>query len=262
MHSVFYIDINPIIFKLGPLTVSWYGLMVALAALTVVWWAFRQNRRNHQFDNSILTNSAVIGLISGLLFSKIMHVLDNFSYYQAHPSLIFSADGLAIWGAVLGATLGIWLYSLISRQFRFSLLGDMLAPGIILAQAIGRVGCTINGCCYGDESNSPIAVIYTNTPYAPLGIPTLPIVEMEIAFNLIVFGVLLALRGKLRDGSLFMLYLALYSAWRFGSDFLRAGSPFLFSLHQAQVISLLIILITVPLIIIRQISRKPELSTP
>ena len=235
--------------------------MIALAVVTVVWWAYWQNGKHHWFNYNTILVAVTIGLPSGIIFSKILHVIDQFGYYQMHPGRIFSTEGLTIWGAVLGATLGIWIFSLISRQFRFSLFGDMIAPGIILAQAIGRVGCTINGCCYGIESHSPLAVIYTNTPYAPLGIPTLPIVVFEIVYDLIVFGILLSLREKLKpEGSLFLVYLALYGAWRFGIDFIRSGSPFLFGLHQAQVIGLVIMLITVPLIIIRmKHSNKDEL---
>ena len=165
---------------------------------------------------------------------------------------------------MLGATIGIWIYSLISRQFRFTLFGDMIAPGIILAQAIGRVGCTFNGCCYGIESHSPLAVIYTNpNSYAPLGIPTLPIVDFEIFFDLMVFGVLLLLRGKLKpEGSLFLVYLALYAAWRFGIDFIREGTPFLFGLHQAQFIGLVVMLVTIPLFIYRVEKTKKEAKLP
>ena len=170
--------------------------MIALAVATVVWWAYWQNGKHHWFSNNTLLIAAVIGLPSGIIFSKLLHVIDQFGYYQMHPGRIFSTDGLAIWGAVLGAALGIWIYSLVSRQFRFSLFGDMIAPGIILAQAIGRVGCTINGCCYGIESHSPLAVIYTITPYAPLGIPTLPVVVFEIVYNLVVFGILLHSAGE------------------------------------------------------------------
>ena len=90
-----------------------------------------------------------------------------------------------------------------------------------------------------------------------MGIPTLPAVIFEIFFDLIVFGVLLFLRGKLKpEGSLFLVYFALYAAWRFGIDFLREGSPFLFGMHQAQVIGLIVMLIAVPLLIIRTRREK------
>jgi phosphatidylglycerol:prolipoprotein diacylglycerol transferase len=79
------------------------------------------------------------------------------------------------------------------------------------------------------------------------------VVVYEIIFNLIVFGILLMLRKKLKpDGSLFMVYLALYSVWRIGSDFLREGTDFLFGLHQAQIIGIIVLVICVVLLIVRK----------
>jgi phosphatidylglycerol:prolipoprotein diacylglycerol transferase len=81
---------------------------------------------------------------------------------------------------------------------------------------------------------------------------THPVVTYEIFFNLIVFVILLMLRKKLRpEGSLFLVYLSFYSAWRLSSDFLRVGNPFLFGLHQAQFISAVILIIALPLLIWR-----------
>ena len=88
----------------------------------------------------------------------------------------------------------------------------------------------------------------------------------EIIFNLIVFGILMVLRKKLRpDGSLFLVYLTFYSIWRIGSDFLREGTPFLFGLHQAQVIGVIVLIIAIFLLVLRtrwakkgeEISEKP-----
>jgi phosphatidylglycerol:prolipoprotein diacylglycerol transferase len=78
------------------------------------------------------------------------------------------------------------------------------------------------------------------------------VVVYEIIFNLIVFGILLMLRKKLRPaGSLFLVYLSFYAAWRLGGDFLRTGTDFLFGLHQAQFISIIVLLVALPLLIIR-----------
>jgi len=83
-------------------------------------------------------------------------------------------------------------------------------------------------------------------------VATHPVVTYEIIFNLIVFGVLLMLRKKLKpDGSLFMVYLSLYAVWRLGGDFLRTGEPFLFGLHEAQVISIIVLIIAIPLLVMR-----------
>ncbi len=74
-----------------------------------------------------------------------------------------------------------------------------------------------------------------------------------------IFGVLLKLRGRLKpDGSLFLIYLSLYSLWRLGGDFLRAGTPFLFGLHQAQVIAIIVLVIAVPILAYRTRWVKAE----
>ncbi len=264
MNSAFYIGVDPVIFKLGPLSVSWYGLMVALAVIAVVSWVVWQNSKSHLLNSDSIYIAAIVGIPSGIVFSKALHVIDQWSYYVQNPGRILSGEGLTIWGAVLGATIGVWIYSLVSRQFRFTLFGDIIAPGIILAQAIGRVGCTFNGCCYGIQTDSPLAVIYTNPhTYAPIGVPTLPVVVFEIFFDLALFGVLLLLRGRFKkEGSVFFIYFAFYAAWRFGIDFLRPGTPFLFGLHQAQVIGLIVMIIMIPLIFIKNgWVRKTEKAT-
>jgi phosphatidylglycerol---prolipoprotein diacylglyceryl transferase len=253
MNSAFYIDVDPVIVHLGPISIGWYGLMVALAVATVVWWIAWQNRKLNILSYDVIFTAALVGIPSGIVFSKILHIIDLWEVYSQDPGKIFSGEGLTIWGAVLGAAIGVWIYSRVSKQFRFAVFGDMIAPGIILAQAIGRVGCTFNGCCYGITSNSPVCIIYSNpNSYGPLGIPVLPTQVFEIFYNLIIFGVLFSLRGKLKpDGALFAVYLAFYAAWRLGIDFIRPGTPFLFGLHQAQFIGVVILAAVIPFIIMR-----------
>ena len=260
MNTVFYINVDPVIFHIGPLVISWYGVMVALAVISLVGWLLWQNQKYKLVSNDGILTIALVGIPSGIIFSKILHLIDQWQYYLENPGQILSGQGLTIWGAVLGAAIGTWIYSRISRQFRFAEFGDMIAPGIIFVQAIGRVGCTLNGCCYGLESDSACAVIYTHPgSYAPLGIPVLPTQVFEIGYDLIVFMVLLLLRDKLKPkGALFTIYFALYAAWRFGIEFIRAGTPFLFGMHQAQFIATIVLLITVPIIIFKVRWKKEE----
>jgi phosphatidylglycerol:prolipoprotein diacylglycerol transferase len=189
----------------------------------------------------------------------LLHVIDRWGYYGQHPGQIVGGSGLTIYGAVLGAALGVWIYSKFSHS-RFGYFADTAAPGIILAQAIGRVGCTINGCCYGAECSLPWAIVYKHpASLGPIGIAVHPTQVYEIIYLLIVFGILLVLKDKLRpDGSLFLVYLSLYSVWRFGIGFIRDGAPFLLGLHQAQVIGIIVLAIAIPLLVFRTRWFKAE----
>ncbi len=80
MSSAFYIGVDPVIFKIGPLTLSWYGLMVALAVITVVAWIAWQARKTHSMSNDTILTAALIGIPSGVIFSKILHVIDKWGY--------------------------------------------------------------------------------------------------------------------------------------------------------------------------------------
>jgi phosphatidylglycerol---prolipoprotein diacylglyceryl transferase len=199
----------------------------------------------------MMLNACIVGIPSGIIGARLLHIIDKWDFYMANPGRIIGGDGLTIWGAVLGAALGLWIYNRFVKK-SFAHMADMLAPGIILSQAVGRVGCTILGDDYGLATNLPWGFVYTS-PGSPANqavglIATQPVVVYEIIYNLIVFGVLLLLRKKLKpDGSLFLVYLSLYSIWRIGSDFLREGTDFLFGLHQAQFIGVVVLIICIVL---------------
>ena len=246
------ISINPVALTIGSVEIRWYGILVALAVLTIVLWVVREVRKGANLSYDTVFTAALVGIPSAIIISKLLHVVDLWGYYIQNPGQIIGGAGLTAWGAVLGAALGIWIYSRFSK-FQFGYFADVTAPGIILAQAVGRVGCTINGCCYGLPTSLPWGVVYTHPDsLAPLGIAIHPTQPYELIYNLIVFGILLTLRGRLKpDGSLFLIYLSLYSLWRLGLDFLREGTPFLFGLHQAQVIAIIVLAIAIPILVTR-----------
>jgi len=253
------ISINPIAFTIDSLTVRWYGIMVALAVIALLAMTLRETRRLG-ISQDIIHSLFLWGIIGGFIVSRLVHVIDQWNYYMANPGAIVGFAGLSLYGAIIGALLAVWVYMRV-RRIPFSSLagvGDAIAVGAPLAQAIGRAGCAINGCCYGKLSpfqSFPGAVLYTPRDVIPVqywGVPLYPAQIYFLLWNLIVFAIVWQLRDRLKpQGSLFFLYLCLYAAGDFGLRFFRLNEPFLMGLHQGQVISLAILVIAVPWLIIR-----------
>ena len=233
--------------------------MVALAIIVIILGVLWQVRKGARISYDTVFTAALVGIPSGIVISRLLHVVDRWSYYGQNPGQIIGGSGLTIYGAILGTALGIWVYSKFGK-LQFGYLADLIAPGLILAQVVGRVGCTINGCCYGTECSLPWGIVYTHPDslaYADSsallpGMGLHPTTVYEIIYLLIIFGVVVRLKGRLKpDGSLFLIYLALYSVWRIGIDFLREGTSFLLGLHQAQVIGIIALIVIIPLLALR-----------
>jgi phosphatidylglycerol---prolipoprotein diacylglyceryl transferase len=258
------ISIDPIAFTAGPFTVRWYGIMVALAVTAVLAMTLRETKRLG-ISPDIIYNLFLWGTIGGFIISRLIHVIDQWEYYRATPGDIVGFAGLSLYGAVIGALLAVWVY-LRMRKIPFGSLagvGESIAVGAPLGQAIGRIGCTLNGCCHGrlsPFSSFPGAVIYTPrdtiTPEY-WGVPLYPTQIYFFLWNMIVFAVVWHMRGRLKpQGSLFFLYLCLYAAGDFSLRFFRVNSPFFIGLQQGQIISLAILVIAVPWLLIRMRSFR------
>jgi len=263
------ISIDPVAFAIGSHEVRWYGIIVALAVVAVVLWAYHQiSRIKETLTAPPDIMLAPVGIASGIAGAKLVHVLEKWQYYVQHPAEIFSGGGLAIYGGVIGATLGIWIYLRFSSRGKervrdFFSVADLIAPGIILAQAIGRVGCLVNGCCFGLPAADwlPWSVVYTHpNSYAPLNIPLHPTQVYETIFALVCFVILLRLTGRLKPaGSVFLVYFIMYSAWRIGIGFLRDATVyFAFGLSQAQILSIVVLAASVFILIYRRRRFREE----
>jgi len=253
------ISIDPVAFDLGPLVIRWYGITIALAVIAALVITFRETRKLGISQDFVL-NLFLWSIIGGFIGGRLVHIIDYWSYYAANPREIIGFAGLALYGTIFGTLIAVWLYMRVKKTPFSSLagVGDSVAVGAPLAQAIGRIGCTINGCCFGKPSpfsSFPGAIVYTARDTIPpeyWGVPLYPTQIYFLVWNLIVFTVIWRLRGRLKpQGSLFFLYLCLYAAGDFGLRFFRVNEPFLLGLHQGQVISLAILVVAVPWLIIR-----------
>ena len=254
------IGLDPVLVHLGPFMLRWYGLMIGLAfyiGLTLAWREAR--RKGLEVDD--VSNIALWLLVAGIVGGRLLHVIDEWPRYAANPASIFAIQegGLAIYGGVAGGLVAAWIYT---RRHRLSLapFADLVAPSLILGQAIGRIGCLINGDAYGAPTTLPWGVVWTN-PGAlvpQLGVAYHPTQLYEMFWDVAVFVVLWKLRTRLKaDGALFLLYVILYSFGRFWITFLRQDAIVVWGLRQAQLIGLGAILICLPLLAAR-LWRRPS----
>ena len=259
------IGLDPTIAHLGPFVLSWYGLAIFVAVVVAVSLALRWARQRG-VPAEWIQNVAVWGIVGGIVGARLFTLIDTFDYYVKNPMAIFALwqGGLAIYGAVLGGFVGGVLCCW-RKGYPIGRIADLAAPAMITAQAIGRVGCVINGDAYGAPTSLPFALVYTNphNTFAPLGVPTHATPIYEIVWDLIVLGILLKLRGRLRpDGALFATYLGLYSLGRFFISFFRENAPVLAGLNAAQVIALVVLGVTVTFLAMRGGLVRPAPATP
>jgi len=253
------INIDPIIFSIGSVDVRWYGLMFALGIMiTLVWVILSADKVG--ISREVIYTSALWAIPFGLVISHLAYVLDDLDRFTNHPGDIFSLEGYTIYGGMLGGLLGAWIYNRIRGQ-SFGRLADTAAPGIMLGLAVGRIGCTINGCCYGTKTSLPWGIIYTQKDsYAVTGVAVHPTQVYEMLFVLAVFGMLLLVRKKFKvEGSLMLLMLAVYSAGRFLLSFIRDNVTY-GGLREAQIFALIVLAVTVPLLIYQMRGGKPQVA--
>ncbi len=251
MHSGIIIDINPVLFASGPVTIRWYGVMISVAIIVAGLLAIREAKRIGISEDEVLY-VLVWAVPAALAGARLFHVIDAWDYYITYPLQILAIQegGLAIYGGLAGGLLaGAWA----ARRkgiLSWKLL-DIAAPSMILGQAIGRIGCFINGDHQGAPANLPWATAYVNPgSLAPDSEPRHPTQVYELLYDLAVFALLIALRPRLkRDGMVFALYAALYAFGRFWISALREDAPFLMGLKEDQVISVLAFLVAIPLMV-------------
>jgi phosphatidylglycerol---prolipoprotein diacylglyceryl transferase len=247
------ISINPFAFG----DISWWVILYSLGGAFIISWAWLQVKRGRLPSYRAVIIAAFVMVPFGFLFARFFHVLDKWEYYVRFPERIIGVDGLYINGAILGAACGLLLYCRMAR-LNFGICADVMTPGIIVGQAVGRVGCLITGCCHGINTNLPWGIVYTNyASAAEVGVIYHPWQLYEILVLIMILGVVIALKQKARtEGLLFALYLAIYSIWRFAGGFLRPSQPFLGGLQQAQVVALAVLAVTLPFLWRKAVGQK------
>jgi phosphatidylglycerol:prolipoprotein diacylglycerol transferase len=256
--AVIKINIDPVLFHIGPLAVHWYGVMyvvgIAVGFLVALPYAQRRGITREQALD-ILFPTVIAGLVGGRLYYVVQ---SNFGYYVSHPWKILATweGGMAFFGAIFGAFLMLlylsWRYGL--PFWAIMDAGAIFAP---IGQAFGRVGNIINGDIVGYRSNCAWCVKYVNPHSFPSShtVAYQPAAAYELLISLAIFAIVWLLRFRFtRSGMLFACYLLLYSLSQFLIFFVRTEPTVFAGLKQAQVTS--IVTFIVGLALLAYLQRK------
>ena len=223
-----------IIAHIGPFTLYSYGLFVAAGFLLSAVMVLRDSRRSG-ISAEAVSDCLVAVLLGGLAGGRLLFVAINWQYYSGSPlkALMFYEGGMAYQGALAGAVLAGAIAAR-WKKISFWKAADIFSPYIALGQAVGRIGCFLNGCCYGRAIENGIGVTFPGETV--MRVPTQVYSSLAL---LALFAVLLKLRKrKPFDGYVLTMYVMLYAIIRFFMDFARGDlSPEVLSMTLSQLIS-------------------------
>jgi phosphatidylglycerol:prolipoprotein diacylglycerol transferase len=254
----------PRLLQIGPFTIYGYGLMLAVGFIIGSYLVTYEMKRRG-LDPNLGNSLTLIALVAGVAGSKLLYLIENWGYFLDDPiGMAFSPSGLTFYGGFLLAAFSIYLY-LKKRGIRFLLAADAIAPGLLLAYGIARIGCHLAGDGdYGYPTTLPWGTDYSKGTYPPSvafkNIPEIantfpggvvpdntlchPAPMYEFLICGILFLVLWHLRTKLRpEGKLFMLYLILAGLERFLIEFIRINPRSALGLSEAQFIAMALVLL-------------------
>ena len=261
------LTINPVAFKLGNLSVKWYGIIMAVAIILAVSMAIFEGRKR-QIESDDFMDLLLWAVPLGYVGARIYYVVFEWNYYSQHLDEIIAIwnGGIAIYGGLL-AGLAVLLVFCYKRMLPPFLMLDIITPGVMAAQILGRWGNFINQEAHG----GPTTLAFLQSLHLPDfiinqmkigGVYYQPTFLYESFFNLIGLLIILLLRHRkhlFKQGEIFMLYLAWYSVVRFFVEGMRTDSLYLWgSIRVSQMLSVILLIVVIVLFIYRRRVVKPK----
>lgn len=261
------LSINPVAFKLGNLSVKWYGIIMAVAIILAVSMAIFEGRKR-QIESDDFMDLLLWAVPLGYVGARIYYVIFEWNYYSQHLDEIIAIwnGGIAIYGGLL-AGLAVLLVFCYKRMLPPFLMLDIITPGVMAAQILGRWGNFINQEAHG----GPTTLAFLQSLHLPDfiinqmkigGVYYQPTFLYESFFNLIGLLIILLLRHRkhlFKQGEIFMLYLAWYSVVRFFVEGMRTDSLYLWgSIRVSQMLSVILLIVVIVLFIYRRRIVKPK----
>jgi len=271
---------DPTALRIGPITIYWYGLLIVTGAVLAAFLAAAEARRRGE-DPEHVWNLLTWCLLLGIIGARLYHVFSSpaggftgWDYYRKNPIEIIAFwkggfRGLGIYGAIAGGVAAIFLYARVAK-LNFWRWSDIVAPGMLLAQAIGRWGNYINQELYGPPTTLPWGItidgLHRFGPYIdlnqyPLETKFHPTFLYESLWNLLGFLLLIWLgrrfANRLRDGDIVAAYLLTYSVGRLWVEIFRPDAWAIAAIPTAQIIALVLMAASLAFLFIRHRDWQP-----
>jgi len=236
---------HPVILQVSSFTIYSWGLMIAVGFELAILYFFFSIKKEQLPLNFIL--NLIIGIIVfSILGARILHVLMHLPYYMLYPLRIIRLweGGMTLQGGLI-FSISFSIYYIKTHHLPLDKIADCAAPAIAFGFSVGRIGCFLNGCCYGVPSSfgfvfprgSPAGEFFSGQTLFPT--------QLISSLNLLIMGIVLHLLRKknIARDRLLPLFLILYSVHRFLIEFLRGDTfPVAFNLTSFQIISIILAL--------------------
>ena len=261
--------------QIGPIMIRYYALIILAGAMVAAWLATQEAKR-HGKDPEMVWDMLPWLLIGGIIGARLWHVLTPSSsnaamglttqYYFQHPLEILKIwkGGLGIFGGIIGGVIALAIYCRANKQNFFEWT-DIIAPGLLIAQAIGRWGNFVNQEVYGPPSDLPWA-IYIDPAHRLPGFETVeryhPLFLYESLLTLLGGLLLLYIARKYKDklftGDLFLMYLVYYPLVRFGLEFIRLDPSAVGTININQTVMLIVGILALLILVLRHTVWLPK----
>ncbi|WP_239587978.1 prolipoprotein diacylglyceryl transferase [Gracilibacillus alcaliphilus] len=258
--------INRVFLEIGPLTIYWYGIIIAVGTVLAAYLATKEAKRVG-LGKEIVMDFLIYAVPVAIIFARVYYVIFEFDQYANEPFWkVFAVweGGIAIHGAIIGGVITAIFFTR-KRKISFWKFADVLAPSLVLGEAIGRWGNFTNQEAHGGPvSEAAYANFYQFLPDFIMnqmiidGVMYHPTFLFQSTWNILIFVMLLFLRrANLTQGMVFLTYAITYSIGRFFIEGLRTDSLYLIGdLRMAQLVSILTIIISISLMIYRKQSTS------
>lgn len=258
--------LNPIAWQGGPFTIHWYGVIIATGVILALWLSVREGK--HQvIDEDVFYDYLLWALPVAIICARIYYVVFQWPYYRLHPDEIIAIwdGGIAIYGAIIGGLITLLIFCR-ARGLPVWTMLDVIAPTVILAQAIGRWGNFMNQEAFG-RITTKAALLAQHLPQWIItqmhiqGAYRVPTFLYESLWDFCGFLFLIGLRHRkhlFKEGEVFFAYLIWYSMGRFWIEGMRTDSLMWGPIRVSQLLSVVLFVVSIALVLWRR-QRVPDL---